>query len=134
MPIFLKRAWQISRAALLPSDLLLALLAFRIDVMLLRVGVPMIRQAVASARTPFLTTMRPRQAPLIQRAMIPEAVVPPLARGMKVRSSVKRMCNHCAIVRRKGRLYVICSKNAKHKQVRETRLTYSVKDKLSDTL
>ena len=62
------------------------------------------------------------------------AYCPPLARGMKVRSSVKRMCNHCAIVRRKGRLYVICSKNAKHKQVRDTRLTRSVKDKLSDTL
>lgn len=102
--------------------------------MLLRAGVPILRQAVASVRIPSSSMMRPLQAPLIQRAMIPEPVVPPLARGMKVRSSVKRMCNHCAIVRRKGRLYVICSKNAKHKQVRETRLTCSVKDKLLDTL
>ncbi|EPQ60657.1 hypothetical protein GLOTRDRAFT_29973 [Gloeophyllum trabeum ATCC 11539] len=37
---------------------------------------------------------------------------------MKVRSSVKVMCDGCNIVRRKGRLYVICSKNPKHKQVR----------------
>ncbi|WWC67036.1 mitochondrial 54S ribosomal protein bL36m [Kwoniella pini CBS 10737] len=37
-------------------------------------------------------------------------------RGMKVRSSVKRFCDGCSIVRRKGRIYVICSKNPKHKQ------------------
>ncbi|MCL5006647.1 MAG: 50S ribosomal protein L36 [Patescibacteria group bacterium] len=35
---------------------------------------------------------------------------------MKVRSSVKTMCKDCRIVRRKGRVYVICSKNPKHKQ------------------
>lgn len=34
---------------------------------------------------------------------------------MKVRSSVKRICEHCTIVRRKGVVYVIC-KNPKHKQ------------------
>ncbi|CDU26347.1 uncharacterized protein SPSC_06541 [Sporisorium scitamineum] len=37
-------------------------------------------------------------------------------RGMKVRSSVKRFCDGCSVVRRKGRLYVICSKDPKHKQ------------------
>ncbi|EJD04119.1 uncharacterized protein FOMMEDRAFT_83654 [Fomitiporia mediterranea MF3/22] len=36
---------------------------------------------------------------------------------MKVRSSVKLMCDGCAIVKRKGRVYVICSRNPKHKQV-----------------
>ncbi|MCC7146019.1 MAG: 50S ribosomal protein L36 [Phycisphaeraceae bacterium] len=35
---------------------------------------------------------------------------------MKVRSSVKRMCEHCKIVRRKGVVRVICRKNPKHKQ------------------
>jgi len=35
---------------------------------------------------------------------------------MKVRSSVKKMCRACKAVRRKGRVYVICSKNPKHKQ------------------
>lgn len=38
-------------------------------------------------------------------------------RGMKVRSSVKKFCDGCLVVRRKGRIYVICSKNPKHKQV-----------------
>lgn len=35
---------------------------------------------------------------------------------MKVRTSVKRICANCKIVRRKGRVYVICNSNAKHKQ------------------
>ncbi|MDP2934219.1 MAG: 50S ribosomal protein L36 [bacterium] len=34
---------------------------------------------------------------------------------MKVRTSVKKICSKCKIVRRKGRIYVICS-NPKHKQ------------------
>ncbi|MCR4326544.1 MAG: 50S ribosomal protein L36 [Candidatus Roizmanbacteria bacterium] len=34
---------------------------------------------------------------------------------MKVRASVKKMCEKCTIVKRKGRLQVICS-NPKHKQ------------------
>ncbi|MEX1052217.1 MAG: 50S ribosomal protein L36 [Patescibacteria group bacterium] len=34
---------------------------------------------------------------------------------MKVKSSVKKMCINCKIVKRKGRLYIICS-NPKHKQ------------------
>jgi ribosomal protein L36 len=35
---------------------------------------------------------------------------------MKVRSSVKTMCDACRIVRRKGRIYVICKRDPKHKQ------------------
>ncbi|RUL85396.1 50S ribosomal protein L36 [Tautonia sociabilis] len=35
---------------------------------------------------------------------------------MKVRSSVKRICDACIIVRRRGRVYVICKANPKHKQ------------------
>ncbi|EIM83462.1 uncharacterized protein STEHIDRAFT_62958 [Stereum hirsutum FP-91666 SS1] len=42
------------------------------------------------------------------------------ARGMKVRSSVKKLCDSCHIVLRKGRVYVICSVNPRHKQVRWT--------------
>ena len=34
---------------------------------------------------------------------------------MKVRSSVKKICKDCQVVRRKKRVVVIC-KNAKHKQ------------------
>lgn len=35
---------------------------------------------------------------------------------MKVRSSVRRICENCKIIRRKGVVRVICSKNPKHKQ------------------
>ncbi len=34
---------------------------------------------------------------------------------MKVRASIKRLCVKCKIVRRKGRLYIICS-DSRHKQ------------------
>lgn len=48
-------------------------------------------------------------------------VLPPIPhqttrnRSMKVRASVKRMCNNCQIVKRNGVLRVIC-KNPRHKQ------------------
>ncbi|MCE2394153.1 50S ribosomal protein L36 [Candidatus Poribacteria bacterium] len=35
---------------------------------------------------------------------------------MKVRSSVKKMCNQCKIIKRKGVIRVICSADPKHKQ------------------
>jgi len=35
---------------------------------------------------------------------------------MKVRPSVKQICNDCKIVKRSGVIYVICKKNPKHKQ------------------
>ena len=34
---------------------------------------------------------------------------------MKVRSSVRKMCDHCKLIRRNGVLRVICQ-NKKHKQ------------------
>ncbi|MEL7626836.1 MAG: 50S ribosomal protein L36 [Anaerolineaceae bacterium] len=34
---------------------------------------------------------------------------------MKVSASIKRRCNKCKIVKREGRLYVICT-NPRHKQ------------------
>ncbi len=34
---------------------------------------------------------------------------------MKVRSSVKPICKECKVIRRKGRVWVIC-KDPKHKQ------------------
>jgi large subunit ribosomal protein L36 len=36
-------------------------------------------------------------------------------RAMKVRASVKKICENCKVVRRKGRVYVVCT-NARHKQ------------------
>ncbi len=35
---------------------------------------------------------------------------------MKVRSSVKKMCDYCKIIRRRGKVIVICSRSKKHKQ------------------
>ncbi|MCH2103556.1 MAG: 50S ribosomal protein L36 [Planctomycetes bacterium] len=35
---------------------------------------------------------------------------------MKVRSSVRRLCLNCKIVRRRGVLRVICSADPRHKQ------------------
>jgi large subunit ribosomal protein L36 len=35
---------------------------------------------------------------------------------MKVRTSVKKICDSCKIVRRKGVVWVICKKSPKHKQ------------------
>jgi len=40
---------------------------------------------------------------------------PPGKAEMKVRASVKRMCDKCKIVRRRGVVRVICT-NQKHKQ------------------
>jgi len=34
---------------------------------------------------------------------------------MKVRASVKQICDQCKVIKRKGRVMVIC-KNPKHKQ------------------
>jgi large subunit ribosomal protein L36 len=35
---------------------------------------------------------------------------------MKVRTSVKKMCKDCKIIKRKGVVRVICVRNPKHKQ------------------
>ncbi|MDD5011138.1 MAG: 50S ribosomal protein L36 [Phycisphaerae bacterium] len=35
---------------------------------------------------------------------------------MKVRSSVKRICENCKLIRRKGVVRVICSADPRHKQ------------------
>ncbi|MFH1011616.1 MAG: 50S ribosomal protein L36 [bacterium] len=35
---------------------------------------------------------------------------------MKIRSSVKKICDYCKIIRRHGKVMVICSRSKKHKQ------------------
>ncbi len=35
---------------------------------------------------------------------------------MKVRASVKKICDGCKIIKRRGVVRVICTKNPKHKQ------------------
>ena len=45
---------------------------------------------------------------------------------MKVRPSVKPMCDKCKIIKRNGRVMVICSKYPNHKQ-RQGQATISVR-------
>lgn len=37
-------------------------------------------------------------------------------RSFKTKSAVKKMCPDCYLVRRKGRVFVYCKSNGKHKQ------------------
>ena len=37
--------------------------------------------------------------------------------AVKVKASVKRICGACQVVRRKGKVRVICKSDPKHKQV-----------------
>ncbi|GLB36131.1 putative ribosomal protein L36 [Lyophyllum shimeji] len=75
---------------------------------LLASGRPLVSR-LRAATIPRPTHHPPHVCPTIHRT-------PDLSRGMKVRSSVKVMCDGCSVVRRKGRVYVVCSKNPKHKQ------------------
>ncbi|NXI66207.1 RM36 protein, partial [Anseranas semipalmata] len=36
--------------------------------------------------------------------------------GLKTKTSLKRRCKDCFVVRRRGRLYVCCKTNPRHKQ------------------
>ena len=46
----------------------------------------------------------------------PEVVCPRQEFPVKVRSSVKPICEHCKVVKRDGVLRIICGRNPKHKQ------------------
>ncbi|XP_076188352.1 large ribosomal subunit protein bL36m [Aptenodytes patagonicus] len=46
----------------------------------------------------------------------PPGLLPPLLAGLKTKTSLKRRCKDCFIVRRRGRLYVVCKTNPRHKQ------------------
>ncbi|OBT76032.1 hypothetical protein VF21_03572 [Pseudogymnoascus sp. 05NY08] len=73
--------------------------------------------SIALAKTAAATT-RPTAAVVVKTADVAMEQV----RGMKVRSSVKKLCEGCKSVRRKGgkkgkgHVYIICSLNPKHKQ------------------
>ncbi|CAN0900212.1 50S ribosomal protein L36 [Linum grandiflorum] len=51
---------------------------------------------------------------------------------MKVRSSVKKMCEFCQVIKRRGRVYVLCSSNPKHKQ-RQGMSTFAHQQGSTDT-
>lgn len=61
-----------------------------------------------------------RALPLRSGAAAPPApgLPPPplLLAGLKTKTTLKRRCKDCFIVRRRGRLYVLCKTNPRHKQ------------------
>ncbi|KAF2172179.1 hypothetical protein M409DRAFT_17418 [Zasmidium cellare ATCC 36951] len=69
-----------------------------------------------AAKRPSLTSAFQRLQ--IQPTITTRVLARQQVRGMKVRSSVKKLCDGCKSVRRKGGkyVYIICSKNPKHKQ------------------
>ncbi|CCC71415.1 hypothetical protein NCAS_0H01050 [Naumovozyma castellii] len=84
---------------MLPTNML-----SRLSFSLLRFRSPLQRPLIRTLSTSLLrnpTTLQP---------------TPLLSRGFKVRTSVKKFCPDCYIVRRKGRVYVYCKSNKKHKQ------------------
>ncbi|GAB2210559.1 hypothetical protein Drorol1_Dr00015827 [Drosera rotundifolia] len=50
------------------------------------------------------------------RRRLPTAAVSTHLRVMRVRSSVRKMCEFCRTVKRHGRVYILCTANPKHKQ------------------
>ena len=90
------------------------------------IGVAVMLRALLTSSRPLLMRFRAATITHPHHAVgcFASHTAPPvraLTRGMKVRSSVKVMCDGCSIVIRKGRVYVICSKDPKHKQVRGAR-------------
>ncbi|KAF2275069.1 uncharacterized protein EI97DRAFT_421223 [Westerdykella ornata] len=75
-----------------------------------------LRPSLSVSNPRFFQT--PRPTALLSRIQWPGTQTQTQTRGMKVRSSVKKLCDGCKSVRRKkGRyVYIICSKNPKHKQ------------------
>lgn len=45
-----------------------------------------------------------------------EKLASPIGAPVKVRSSVKPICEHCKVVKRNGVTRIICKRNPKHKQ------------------
>lgn len=60
-------------------------------------------------RCPSLTVTIARQFPTTPLSLS-------LTRTFKTKSAVKKFCKDCYLVRRKGRVYVYCKSNGKHKQ------------------
>ncbi|KZV95635.1 hypothetical protein EXIGLDRAFT_766079 [Exidia glandulosa HHB12029] len=65
-----------------------------------------------SLSSPFSLLAR---AGLALRPKSPQLTLTP-QRGYKVRSSVKKLCDSCYTVRRRGVLFIQCSRNPRHKQ------------------
>ncbi|ORE07533.1 hypothetical protein BCV72DRAFT_106947 [Rhizopus microsporus var. microsporus] len=67
-------------------------------------------------KTAFQQFTRQQQPTLALWQQTNNSIMYNVVRTMKVRSSVKKLCDGCTTVRRRGKLFVTCSKNKKHKQ------------------
>ncbi|KAK4947843.1 hypothetical protein LTR10_013351 [Elasticomyces elasticus] len=69
------------------------------------------------AARPLSTCLTASSRSVVQsRTAQPALSIAAQIRGMKTRSSVKKLCEGCKAVRRKDRVFIICDKNPKHKQ------------------
>uniref|UniRef100_A0A8V5FJ12 Ribosomal protein n=1 Tax=Melopsittacus undulatus TaxID=13146 RepID=A0A8V5FJ12_MELUD len=68
---------------------------------------------VSRALPPWCGTAAPR--PLLALPP-PPGLLPPSVAGLKSKVSLKRRCKDCFMVRRRGRLFVLCKTNPRHKQ------------------
>lgn len=74
--------------------------------------------ALALSR-PGLPVWAPAALGAAPRPLLAAAALPPFpapSAGMKVKVVLRRRCKDCFIVRRRGRLYVCCKTNPRHKQ------------------
>jgi len=71
-----------------------------------------------AARAPAATRASSRHHPSSARISTSglKLTLGPTSSPTQVRSAIKKLCEHCRIVKRKGRLYVVCPKVPKHKQ------------------
>lgn len=72
------------------------------------------------AKRPLTTLTGSTTTKTLAPATAPAAAATGQSRGMKVRSSVKKYCDSCKITKRQGVVFVLCSANPKHKQVRRS--------------
>jgi large subunit ribosomal protein L36 len=68
------------------------------------------------SKAPYVTGLRRLTAPVILRVSAGKSHDPHDGVPVKVRSSVKPICEHCKVVKRNGVTRIICKRNPKHKQ------------------
>ncbi|XP_061852013.1 large ribosomal subunit protein bL36m [Colius striatus] len=77
---------------------------------------PWWRAAEAARRAPPLWSGAAVPRGLLAVPPLPGLLPPPLFAGLKTKTVLKRRCKDCFIVRRRGRSYVCCKTNPRHKQ------------------
>ncbi|KAJ3359999.1 hypothetical protein GGF32_008797 [Allomyces javanicus] len=72
--------------------------------------------AAAVVRTSMRTLLATPNVAVARPVTPAAAAMASSVRGYQVRASVKPRCEHCYVVVRKGRRYVLCKKSTRHKQ------------------